>query len=888
MITDMWLFTTVFWYLLFPHSSAAILVFWQILTGWSLTSASVFAASFFKTSQLSGVYIVVGFLVTGLGAMLLNAPGSGSILPSTGTTAALTLLFPSFNYMALLGYYARYEVPGLPTDLLKAPTSASAGPGLAAVSQLQGIVMWIFLLIQIIAYPVLAIVLERMLHGVSFGSRTFDASHEAVSSQLVLQTSGLSKTYTLPWYKSLFRCRSGHAGDVHALEDLNMTCQRQQVLCLLGANGSGKTTTLDLVAGLHKPTAGSVTINAPPSHLGVCPQRNVLFSHLTVAEHVWVWSKVKGGREDAAGLAQMIESCDLGLKRNSLAKHLSGGQKRKLQLACMLVGGASLCLMDEVTTGLDPLSRRRIWNIILAERAKRSMVITTHFLDEAEVLADTIAMISRGHLKCLGPPAVLKNQFGGGYRVHAPYGNHAAADMASVDGVNSFIHQDRIVYNMPDATTAAQLMATFTHRGERDVQIAGPTIEDVFMRVSDELPETFMDDPASHSKAAEGQEGQPQLSQAQHPTSFWTQVHVLLHKRTLILRRNWWPYFFVLALPVAITPALNRLLTFYHAPLCVDILADAYSPAPYQLASGDGSGNHNKYSPLPSYPYMVFGPTSKSLNVTLYGTLANFTIGQGFNLANYSHQIEWQDSFAGFQDVVQRQATSLTPGGIWMGGSSTSTGNDATDSTGATIAYLSEQGMFPALSMLNLWSQLQAKMQINGAQQFLSSLFSPVAGSSLQYAAYFCLIQVVYPALFALYPTGERTSRVRALHYSNGVRSLPLWTAYILFDFVFVMAISVCVLLTTWKQLPYWFNVAYFFPVLVLYGLSAMLMSFVVSTLAKSQLAAFATVAGGLGAMFAVTIMSFSVSRPSTPFSPGLVVPDHRWLEAHTQASHCS
>ena len=88
------------------------------------------------------------------------------------------------------------------------------------------------------------------------------------------------------------------------------------------------------------------------SYAGICPQQNVLFDELTVAEHVQLWSQIKGGGEDTPALERLIEACDLTVKASSRAGNLSGGQKRKLQLACMFVGGSSVCLMDEVTSGL--------------------------------------------------------------------------------------------------------------------------------------------------------------------------------------------------------------------------------------------------------------------------------------------------------------------------------------------------------------------------------------------------------------------------------------------------------------------------------------------------------------------------------------------------------
>ena len=119
----------------------------------------------------------------------------------------------------------------------------------------------------------------------------------------------------------------------------------------------------------------------------------------------------------------------------------------------------------------------------------------------------------------------------------------------------------------------------------------------------------------------------------------------------------------------------------------------------------------------------------------------------------------------------------------------------------------------------------------------------------------------MYPALFCLYPTYERIRRVRALQYSNGVRPLPLWLAYILFDFSFVIIISAAVTISTWKEMPYWYAVGYLFPVLCLYGLAAVLMGYVISTMAGSQLAAFAFTAGTMAAMFALSVLAFAVSN---------------------------
>ena len=130
---------------------------------------------------------------------------------------------------------------------------------------------------------------------------------------------------------------------------------------------------------------------------------------------------------------------------------------------------------------------------------------------------------------------------------------------------------------------------------------------------------------------------------------------------------------------------------------------------------------------------------------------------------------------------------------------------------------------------------------------------------------YFCLIQLFYPALFCLYPTYERIRGVRALQYSNGVRPLPLWLSYIVFDFAFIVVIAAATTITTWKQLGYWYGIEYLFPVLCLYGLAATLMGYLVSTVASSQLAAFAISVGTMAVMFSLSFLTFAVRMPLRP-----------------------
>jgi hypothetical protein len=139
----------------------------------------------------------------------------------------------------------------------------------------------------------------------------------------------------------------------------------------------------------------------------------------------------------------------------------------------------------------------------------------------------------------------------------------------------------------------------------------------------------------------------------------------------------------------------------------------------------------------------------------------------------------------------------------------------------------------------------------------------------------------MYPALFTLYPSYEKTRGVRALQYSNGVRTFPLWCSHLLFDLIFIIISATICTIVIERQAPDWFEVGYLYPILVLYGLSATTFGYVISTLASSQLAAFAFAAGIQGVMFVLSVLAFTVSIHTSLSRVMLTKPAHRILWRH-------
>lgn len=155
--------------------------------------------------------------------------------------------------------------------------------------------------------------------------------------------------------------------------------------------------------------------------MGVCPQHDVLFEFLTTEEHLSLYYDLKGGHTDkrvkAAEIAKIMRDIGLFEKRNALAQHLSGGNKRKLSVAIALIGGSKFVLLDEPSSGLDLQARRQLWNMLKEYKKDRIVLLTTHYMDEADILGDRIGIMANGKMTCLGSSMFLKEKFGFGYNL---------------------------------------------------------------------------------------------------------------------------------------------------------------------------------------------------------------------------------------------------------------------------------------------------------------------------------------------------------------------------------------------------------------------------------------------------------------------------------------
>ncbi|XP_030838884.1 uncharacterized protein LOC100890089 isoform X4 [Strongylocentrotus purpuratus] len=213
-----------------------------------------------------------------------------------------------------------------------------------------------------------------------------------------------------------------------AVDSLSLNFFEGQVTAVLGHNGAGKTTTINIITGLFPATSGKVYLQgvnvskkamSTRENLGVCVQHNALYENLTVREHMAMTGRVKGLRGKALDddIYNLLQDVGLLKKSEERVKNLSGGMKRKLSVAMAFVGHSTIIILDEPTSGVDPHARRAIWNLIMKQKTGRTIVLCTHFMDEADILGDRIAILDQGHLRCCGSPAFLKSRFSSGYRL---------------------------------------------------------------------------------------------------------------------------------------------------------------------------------------------------------------------------------------------------------------------------------------------------------------------------------------------------------------------------------------------------------------------------------------------------------------------------------------
>ncbi|KAJ3158388.1 hypothetical protein HDU86_002854 [Geranomyces michiganensis] len=417
---------------IYTTTSYGITMLWFTSTALSIIALCFIIEVFLSSARSAGLTAVGALLLAGIFETVLNAKSFDTL--SSTARLALTLISPfGFIFMHSAICIREESYDGLSFGTWTEPING------VSFAQYFGMT-----LATVPLYLLLAWYLSKVIpgqYGVAlpfyfpFSPSYWSSAHQPntgvfgpLSTQrAVVEGSGHNAPVgiAIQQLRKVFSGRRSHV----ALDSLSLDAYEGQVLALLGKNGAGKSTLISILTRLIPATSGEALIRGRSVHngrkqgassqdtIGVCPQHDVLWANLTVRQHLQLFAAIKGVavNQVSAAVEETIRMCDLAEKADYLAGALSGGQKRKLSVGIAYIGGSAVIIMDEPTSGIDPLARRAIWEIVSHNKEGRTILMTTHFMDEADHLGDRVAILASGQLKAAGTPAFLKESFGVGY-----------------------------------------------------------------------------------------------------------------------------------------------------------------------------------------------------------------------------------------------------------------------------------------------------------------------------------------------------------------------------------------------------------------------------------------------------------------------------------------
>jgi ABC-2 type transport system ATP-binding protein len=287
--------------------------------------------------------------------------------------------------------------------------------------------------------------------------------------------------------------RKTYPGTV-AVDDISFTVEEGEIFGILGPNGAGKTTTVECAIGLRTPDSGTIRVmgfdpqvDRAQVHaiVGAQLQTSALQPRLRVGE---ILDLYRSFYRDPADAGELLDALGLREKRSAFYKSLSGGQKQRLSLALALVGRPKIAILDEMTTGLDPQARRDTWELIEGVRDRGvTVVLVTHYMDEAERLCDRVALVDEGRIVALGTPAALAEQAGGGKRVRfvpsGPFDDRLLTELPEVISLERQGHHV-LVNGAGDLVNTVILTLAGAGVTANEVEVQSATLEDAFVKLT--------------------------------------------------------------------------------------------------------------------------------------------------------------------------------------------------------------------------------------------------------------------------------------------------------------------------------------------------------------------------------------------------------------------
>jgi len=455
MFISSFIITLIFWaFKIFPYVNIIIQFLAIYLYGISCCSLGFICSAFFKKSKIAGVStgIIALFLCySNFGLQYINVYYR-KIISIFSSPMSVGSFFFETNKMKMK--YTRLNFDNM--------FNSDAGTFL------------LILIFNNICYLILAIILDRILINGKISVFSFNKNENNILENHINEKQSnyqdiqedfnsinnekclvdVSHVYKIFCNNNNYRNNENENNTkknnhIVVVNDVNFKVYENEIFGILGHNGAGKTTLLSIMVGLLEASKGDVyfdgmSISSNKSVIrkkfGVCAQTNIIYDQLTVEQHIKFYAELKNTKVD---IDKILDSVDLLHQKKNKAGKLSGGQKRKLCIAMATIGNPKYIFLDEPTTGLDPLSRRKIWELLLKIKKGRVIFLTTHYMDEADILADRKLILSRGKIRCLGTSLYLKNHFNMNYNLNI--------EMKNIDSERQKIN-NLIKHHIPDAT----------------------------------------------------------------------------------------------------------------------------------------------------------------------------------------------------------------------------------------------------------------------------------------------------------------------------------------------------------------------------------------------------------------------------------------------------
>ena len=348
---------------------------------------------------------------------------------------------------------------------------------------------------------------DDSIHNIEIADETEEVAAERQRVENMTEEEAARHSIILRNLRKVFPAAEGVREKV-AVRNLSLAVERGEVFGLLGPNGAGKTTTINMLIGFLSATSGEAYIEGLDINrdmktlytmMGVCPQHDLLWETLTGFEHMLFYGRLKGlknselqqAAEDALKAVNLFHG---GVSKLQVKKY-SGGMKRRLSVAISFIGSPRVVYLDEPSTGLDPASRRNLWKVVKQAKQDKAIILTTHNMEEAEVLCDRLGIFVDGRLEVIGNPKSLTQRYGG-YLVFTLITASAVVERAAAlvrerfpNAVESYRLSGTLKFELPSSSVTPSQVFQFMEASRSTIEtqdwgVATVTLEEVFIKIA--------------------------------------------------------------------------------------------------------------------------------------------------------------------------------------------------------------------------------------------------------------------------------------------------------------------------------------------------------------------------------------------------------------------